>query len=236
MKGILLFKVLFTLIGAGTLAGSIFLFSDTREFLGEAVKGEGEVIELVAKRSTDSNNHTSYTYAPRVRFRSGGGHEFEFTASISSNPPSYSVGEIVPLLYQPGDPQKARIDSFFSLWGGALITGVVGLFFFAIGGGMVLYGWRKARKRQWLMTEGTPVQAQIQGVERNTSYKVNGRSPWYIAAQWQHPTSGKVHIFESDNIWFDPEPYLGGVTVTVYIDRNDPGTYHMDTTFLPQRA
>jgi len=231
MKTIKLIKYLFAIIGLGMLVGSFFLFQNTVSFLDNAVKAQGVVIDLVRSRSSDST-----TYAPTVRFTTAQGVMIEFTSGTSSNPPSYSRGEQVNVLYLESDPDDAKIDSFFSVWGAAVIVGVIGLVFFLVGLGIIMRGIRKAKTKQFLLERGVRINTQFQSVGRNTNTKVNGRHPYMITSQWQNPKTSKMHVFESDNIWFDPEEQIKSDTIMVFIDPKDPSRYYMDISFLPELA
>ena len=74
------------------------------------------------------------------------GNPVEFTGSVGSSPPAFDVGEPVAVLYDPAEPEEARIDSFFQLWFAALILGGIGLVFASIGGSGALAALR-ARTR-----------------------------------------------------------------------------------------
>lgn len=226
-------KVVFLLIGLAMLAGTAMLVQNTRQFLQTARHAEGEVIQLVESRSSNSS---SYTYAPRVTFTDDAGVVHTFTSGTSSNPPSYDVGETVDVLYEQGKASSAKLNGSFSLWGGAIILGILGGVFTLIGGGMVvvprLLNARKAAIRQ----TGTPVETQFQSIEINDMVEVNGRNPFRIVTQWQHPITHEIHVFESDNIWYDPNDYIADKPITVFVDMANPKRYTMDTSFLPRLA
>jgi hypothetical protein len=65
---------------------------------------------------------------------------------------------------------------------------------------------------------------------------LNGRSPWRIVAQWQNPESGQLHVFNSENLWFDPTRYVTTKQLKVLLDPKDATRYHIDVSFLPQLA
>jgi hypothetical protein len=44
------------------------------------------------------------------------GKQYEYESVNSSSPPSHDVGEVVTLLYDPDNPGKARVNSFWELW------------------------------------------------------------------------------------------------------------------------
>ena len=226
-------SILFGVIGLGLLAGAIALAVNTRAFIATAKHAPGTVTELVPKRDKDDG---SVTYTPVVMFEAASGASVSFTSSFSSSPPAYDVGEKVDVLYSPDNPNEARINGFGSLWLGPIIMGGIGALFAAIGFGILFASRLNKRKREWLMAHGTEIQAEFQAVERNTSLKINGRSPWRIVAQWQNPESGQLHVFNSENLWFDPTKYVTAKQLRVLLDPKDSKRYHLDTSFLPQLA
>jgi len=233
MKKLRTFKYLFGGIGLALLVGAIAWWFNTRNFIARAAKASGTVVELVEVRDSDGG---SSTYKPVVNFTATNGTTISFASSYSSRPPAYSVGETVEVLYAPDDPNDARIDGFGSLWLGPVILGGIGMVFSAIGGGLWIAAGIGERRRNWLMAYGTAVQTDFQGVERNTSLKINGRSPWCIVSQWQNPETSKLLVFKSENLWFDPTRYVGGKQLTVLLDPQNLKRYHMDVSFLPELA
>ena len=229
MKTVRVIALVFGLIGIGLLLGALFWFRHEQTFLSTAQMAPGTVVDMVPSSSGE-------TVAPAVEFVTADGQPIRFVSSTSSNPPSYHVGEKVEVLYQPTAPRSACLNSFFSLWGGPAILGGIGTISSLIGGGIFLGSALSLKKKLWLKTNGIPVEAQIKSVGLNTSLEVNGRNPFRIAAQWQDPDTSKVYIFESENLWFDPSPYIDRQMVTVLIDRNNPKRYWMDVSFLPELA
>ncbi len=232
MKGISWLALAFSAIGGVLLALSLYLYGDSRSLLDEGVTAEGKVIKLLRSQSSDGGS----SYRPLVVFIDETGRRVEIESRVGSNPPAYQVGERVEMLYRTGQSHEARIKGFVSLWLGTVITGVIGVLFFGVGLGILLYQRIKGARGEALRSYGRPIQARYEGVERNTRVRVNGRCPYVIVAQWQDPVSKAVHLFQSDNLWFNPEEYVHTKGVTVYIDPKDPGKYHMDTSFLPKLA
>ncbi|WP_415888467.1 DUF3592 domain-containing protein [Neptuniibacter sp. SY11_33] len=231
MKAISIIKYLFSFIGLGLLVLAFVLFTNTKSFLETAVTAEGTVIELRASRSSDS-----LTYHPVVSFVTKQGQQVTFSSSAGSNPPSYSQGEVVEVLYQSKSPQDAKINGFFTLWGGATIVTGVGAVFFIVGILILIFSGMKGRKRDYLKTQGVPIKAQIHTLDRNTCMETDGVSPFVISLQWHNPEDNKIYLFRSDDIWFDPTEYVVTDELTVYIDRNNPAKYHVDLSFLPEVA
>jgi len=222
-------KYIFLAIGTLMLVGAYFLYNNTADFINKATTAEGTVLELIRVRSDDS-----YTYKPRVEFNTKTGELVEFMSSTSSNPPSYTKGEKVEVLYLEDRPEKARINGTASLWLGAIIIGGLGSVFFLVGFGIFFFNKRKENKIQSLKDTGTRIVTEIQSVSLNTSYKVNGRSPFVIYSQWKNPATSEIHVFKSDNIWFDPTDYIKKEEITVLIERNNPKKYYTDLSFLPK--
>jgi len=224
-------RVVFLVIGGLMLFIALLLWNNTRRFVANAASAQGKVIELIEVRDEDDG---SITYKPVVAYEAANGRSLRFTASFSSKPAPYRVGERVEVLYAPRDPSDARIRGFSSLWLGPTILGGLGVVFAGIGGGLLLAHRSGERKKQYLMAYGNAIQTDLQGVERNTSLKVNGKSPWRITSQWLDPGSSKLRVFHSENLWFDPTRFVNTKIVTVLLDPKDPKRYHMDVSFLPE--
>ena len=231
MKTFNTLRVIFTLVGLGMLAGAFFAFQSTSTFLETATAKPGVVTDLIRSRSSDSN-----AYYPIVRFEYEPGAPMEFQSSSGSNPPSYSRGEEVRVLFAPGEPESARIDGFFSLWGVALIVGGIGGVFFLVGAGMFVVPAIRNASAAKLRETGQLVQSRYQGVERNEGLVMNGKSPYQIVCQWQNPVTSDLYVFRSDNLWFDPSGHISSESIPVYINPTNPRQYWVDTSFLPELA
>ncbi len=231
MKAIYIIKYSFGVIGLAMLVGAYYCHLRTNEFVSLALKAEGEVVDLTTKESSDGD-----TYSPVVKFKSSDGVEHEIVSTVSSNPPAYSIGEAVEVLYEEGNPQNAKINAFFSLRFAEFLLCLLGGVFFLFGAGMFLATYLKNKKRDYLKENGIPIQAKFQEVYLNTSYSVNDRNPYNIVCQWLNPSTNEVFEFKSENIWFNPKDYIYTEFLTVMIERNNPKKYWMDTSFLPKKA
>jgi len=86
-----------------------------------------------------------------------------------------------------------------------------------------------------MLTNGQQVEAKITSIELNTGIVIQGRSPYVIHSQWQDKlTPDHIYIFKSENIWFDPTPFINRETITVYIDVANAKRYYVDISFLPK--
>lgn len=221
----------FCIIGSLLLVGAGFAAANSYSFKNSAIKVAGTVFELERQRSDDS-----FVYYPLVRFITSQGELVEFRSDVGSNPSAYHRGETVQLLYPADKPEHARINSFLSLWGLSAFLGAFGLIFMLIGSACLLVSRSKARKAAMIKENGNRVEAQIIAVERNNALQVNGRSPFQIVCQWHDRVENKVYEFHSENIWFDPEPFIQNETIAVFLDRNNHKKYVVDIAFLPKKA
>ena len=111
------------------LAGGTFFYNRTKLFLETAIKTDGVVTEMVAVQSSDGGNSQS---APVYKFTAKDGTECTIRSSVSSYPPAFSVGQKIAVLYDPSNPQNAKIDGFFNIWLVPFILAVMG------GGGLLI--------------------------------------------------------------------------------------------------
>lgn len=99
---------------------------------------------------------------------------------------------------------------------------------------MLIKAKQNTTKTQDLRINGSKITATIQHIGINSSVSVNGISPYQIHGQWLNPESSEVEIFKSEDLWYDPTPYIKDEKVTVLIDRKNPKRYHVDLSFLPK--
>jgi len=139
---------LFTIIGITAVVLGIYLGKNQATFLEVAQAGVGEVISLNSKSSNDG-----YVYYPVVRYSPPGSDQaITFEHNVGSNPPSYAVGDPVPVLYHPDNPANAIIDAGILNWVGPGIALLLGLVFTAAGIYSINH-WRKLKKSQKFLTE-----------------------------------------------------------------------------------
>ncbi len=124
-------KYVFAVIGIGLLIGSFFIYRSVNKFVKVSMMTTGKVIAV------ETEKKTSY---PVVEFQTPEGKVIEFRSDYGGNPSPFKEGEIVKVLYSPESPEEAKIDTFMGLWLGLLIVGPLGILFFVIGVGSILFG------------------------------------------------------------------------------------------------
>ncbi|MGF1727346.1 DUF3592 domain-containing protein [Photobacterium nomapromontoriensis] len=117
-------KYLFLLIGILLLYVSFTLTQSTNKFLDTAIQTQGSVIAL----QRDSEG----VYFPIFEFTTNDGQPVQIKSSSGSQAPKYHENEAVTILYSPDDPNEARLNDTFSIYGGGIITGGIGFVFILI--------------------------------------------------------------------------------------------------------
>ncbi|MGV7222625.1 MAG: DUF3592 domain-containing protein [Nitrospinales bacterium] len=103
------------LIGLALLCGGIYLGNEQYKMEQVGVSAEGSVIrfERVTNHSSEGN---SFTYYPVVRFEDEQGNAVTFKSRVGSSHPTNEQGDIVSVIYNPQNPEKAMIDSGWWNW------------------------------------------------------------------------------------------------------------------------
>jgi hypothetical protein len=123
---------LFLLVGVASAAFSLILFFRTLRFLQVSVEADGRISHL-ERTSTGGGPYGQYIYAPVFFFTAADGKTYSVTSNATTNSPSFGIGERVSVLYDPANPEDARIHTFFQTWGNAVVLGICGVFFVATG-------------------------------------------------------------------------------------------------------
>ncbi len=226
-RWLFVFFAIFGAFGIGILYFGYTLAQETLELKQHGISTTGRVEGLEYRSDSEGGG----AYYPHVRFTAQDRQEYEFTNDNGSNPASFDVGEEVAVLYLPEAPHRASIDAFFSLWVGPIICGVMGLIFAGIGCGGFFYYIVKTRQNKRLLTQGRRIVADVAHIERPR----DKQTYYAIHAQWHNPQDGKMYLFTSEPLAFDPEHYVEE-TIEILIDPHRPSRYVMDTSFLPKVA
>lgn len=98
----------------------------TRRFLAGTSAADGVVVK-VDDVTTSHKDGTTSRYYPVVRFVTGSGQVVQYRDHLGENSPAYRVGDPVRVLYDPANPQRARLDTWASLWLEAMILLMIGV-------------------------------------------------------------------------------------------------------------
>jgi hypothetical protein len=89
------------------------------------------------------------------------------------------------------------------------------------------------RRENGLRAGGVKVEAAIDEVRAVLNVSTSTVQPYIIVCRWEH--DGKVYIYRSEYLSFNPERYLadhGITTMTVYTDPYNPKRYYVDVNLF----
>ena len=146
----------------GLVFGALFFFAGSLLFLAlgissyrrasaleaTGVHAQGTVVRLAPVQSRGRNGGSSTTYAPVVSYSNAAGAQVQFTNGESASPPDYVVGARVDVIYDPADPTQAAINSFSSMWLGAVAPGIAGGVMLLLSLVLGISGVRSSTKRE----------------------------------------------------------------------------------------
>ncbi|ROT93470.1 DUF3592 domain-containing protein [Altererythrobacter sp. FM1] len=219
---------IFAATGFIFLTASAVLWQRDADFSADAEKARGTVIELVRHVERDRDRGQSISYTAIIGYTDGSGRRLEFSETVRSNPPRFSVGEDVPVLYDPKRSSHAVVDDFWGRRGMLTIFLGLGATFAALGAVLFAIDLKRGRKISRLLREGKPIDADFLHVFRDTRIKRNGEHPFRVVAQATDPATGRLRRFESEAIWVDPTTQLTGRKIRVLLDPSNPQRYHVD--------
>lgn len=209
--------MIFAAIGAVCLSAAAYLLVTEIRFKSNAIDLKGVI--------TDSRN---FRYA--YEYPEGSRHVVVPRSSDSDW--NWVEGDTIDIQVDPADPGRAQITGFTDQWLAFFIMALFGCVFGGIGFGILAVRMKKASRRRYLLANGTKIRADISSVGIDGTLMMNGRSPFVIHAEAR--IDGKVHLFDSDSIWFNPGPYLEPDKIDVYYDPRNPRSYYVDISGLPE--
>lgn len=98
-------------------------------------KTTGVVVDVETSQGMQQPHSTprNTLYKPTVRFQTTDGRVIDYEPQTSNSWSNYSVGQSIPVYYDPRQPEKAFAGTNFSQWFGLILFGVVGGFFALMG-------------------------------------------------------------------------------------------------------
>lgn len=113
------------------VAGAVVLFFSVR-FATASETAVGTVVEVSAQQDCERRNNRREcrdVYRPTVTYTTAAGEEITFTSNSANSNWNFPIGSTVNVRYDPANPQGARMDGWFSLWGAPTIVGGLGVVF-----------------------------------------------------------------------------------------------------------
>jgi hypothetical protein len=216
----------FGAFGIVFLTVAVVVSLTTAGFLAGAERTEGVVVDVVERTTTDRDSdgftRRRTSFYPVVEFTAPDGNPVVFESDVGSSPSSHQVGDRVEVAYDPGEPSDARLTGFLSLYLFPLIFGGLGLVFAAVGTPLFVVGWRKLRRRAWLLRHGRETWSEDLDVELVRNVRINHRHPYVVKATWRDP-HGQSRTATSDYRRRDPSPeFREGSRVRVLFNPDRP--------------
>ena len=151
----------FSLSGLLLIGAAVYLCVETLQFVRGALSADGIVVGFEEREDEEQDeNERKYSieigpiswsfgpkparrvsFFPRVEFETQDHEKRVFTSDDGSRKPSYRVGQPVRVLYDPAQPQVARINKPLDLWGPIVVAVVFGACFLGPGIRYLLVGF-----------------------------------------------------------------------------------------------
>ena len=141
MYGIAAFSALSALL---CIAIGIFFYAQAKHEVETWIHAQGVVIGVESGKTASSN---STAYYPLVQFEDQEGNAHEFRGSRGSFPSRYKRGDEVDVLYDPAEPETARVHGFVESWVGVIICVVLGGLGLLFSVGLAIVGRIVAKKK-----------------------------------------------------------------------------------------
>lgn len=214
-------KYIFCILGLMLWAQAFYIYQEKRVFIEKANVASGTIL-------VNSTNDRTF-----VSFVTKEGKKIKFASYSGNNISNYNEGESVEVLYDPENPNKAKINDFSTLYIGVSVLGFFGAIFFLTGFSFFLSNHSKQKKLDFLQHGGKSIITKFIDVQVDSGVSLNGSNPYFICTEWLDPKTNKTHFFESDDIWFDPTEFIKTDEIKVLIDPSNPMKYVMNISFLP---
>ncbi|WP_322104448.1 DUF3592 domain-containing protein [Paraburkholderia sp. J41] len=117
-------------MGAIALAIAAALFLHERQVRSAFAHAQGQVLGSQERSRMFSSTHL---YSAVIRFTAANGRTVTFVQGSSSSGNTLDSGDTVDVIYDPANPQRAQLDSFWESWGAAVILLAIGAPLFALG-------------------------------------------------------------------------------------------------------
>jgi Protein of unknown function (DUF3592) len=218
-------------VGILLVSISVWLLVESWWFSATAKHVEGVVTKIEYGERRANRSVTIYTF---VEFHDEG-RVVIFRSESIAHAPDFSVGAKVTVLYQLGKAEQARIENLFEQYFPPICLGIFGAACVVISGLYLIIPAQEWRRRQLVLTTGTPVKAKVIEVRIDASFRGNSGKPWVIVAEYKDEKHRRNHAFTSEFLWIDPTSYYSvGSEVTVYYLPQEPTKYAFVLDKIPE--
>lgn len=85
-------------------------------------------------------------YFSEFTFKTKDGRTVTYATADGTRRPRLKKGQTVPILYDPGDPDRAKLDSPFNLWLATFVIGAPAVLFILMGSLIFILGARRVNR------------------------------------------------------------------------------------------
>lgn len=212
----------FFAVGLGMLIGAVAVFISNQNFKQTAREIEAVIADISTHYDSDGESHYDVWVTYEVEGR-------EYTEEISFYSSGMYEGKVMDILVDRDYPTRIRSVSG-SIFVVAILGGM-GLTFALAGGCTLMVPIRRKAKMKTMIESGYYVYATVTGGFMCYNYTVNNRHPYKLECKYEDVFSGVTHMFTSEHIWADPQPYVGR-EIKVHCNRDFSGDYYVDIDSL----
>jgi len=115
-------------VGCAFLVSALRIYLARKKFLATAQNATGTVIEI--RKQYFGRNTISI---PLLEFPVPENRAHRAESWMGSGFGGFTVGQTVPVRYDPANPSRAEVDTFAVMWGRALLRAGYALFFLGLG-------------------------------------------------------------------------------------------------------
>lgn len=112
---------------------SLYFLKKSLDFLKSGTRTTAVVVQLHEKSDSDGR-----TWAPVFEYKTHQNQKIRYNYPISSSPAAWTVGEEAAVVYDPNNPENAKVLTYFGTFGRAVIFMAIALPMLLIGGGYYL--------------------------------------------------------------------------------------------------
>jgi len=105
-------------VGGVSCLIALYSFASTFTRISSWQHVDAEVVDVVTKRQGGK-----YSHYPVFRFRDDSGEQHTYQANMGTNPPSWEVGDVAKIYYNPDNPSEVLVDTFWQKYLLAVICG-----------------------------------------------------------------------------------------------------------------
>ncbi len=216
--------IIFASIGGLFFIIGLFVMYNIFSSYENVIDTKGTIVRIESYGSGDDKSYDVY-----VSYVVDGEEQISKLNAYSS---SYYEGKEIEMYYDKDNPNKIGTKSTDLLF---LLFPGLGLIFLIVGSSGIIIKNNKKKNEKRLKETGQLIYADYCETTLNTSYQVNGRSPYNIVCEWNNPAYNQKYIFKSKNLWVNPDEIIRQKNIhqlPVYIDRNNIKKYVVDTDIL----